>query len=94
MTNNSILALSSCQTKDFKKKPDQLQPAPNEYFKEEQAEFLTGSLPSMASSHSLLLDSDSACSVITPCLERFKRKAGLSLISFPWGPWTDHVYIG
>lgn len=42
--------------------------------------FLTGSLPSMASSHSLLLDSDNACSVITPCLKRFQRKAALSLI--------------
>ena len=70
------------------------QPAHNEYFKSKQAELLTGSLPSMASSHNLLLDSDSACSVITPCLERFQRKAGLSLISLPWGPWTDHVYTG
>lgn len=63
-----------------------------ERFQTKQAEFLTGSLPSMASSHSLLLDSDSACSVITPCLERFQRKAGLSLISLPWGPRLDHVY--
>lgn len=95
MTNNSVLVRKKEQnTEKTKKHPDQLQPAPNEYFKEEQAEFLTGSLPSMASSHSLLLDSDSACSVITPCLERFKRKAGLSLISFPRGPWTDRVYIG
>lgn len=53
---------------------------------------LTGSLPSMASSHSFLLDSDSACSVITPCLGSFRRKAGLSMISWLWGPWAAHVY--
>lgn len=57
-------------------------------------QFLTGSLPSMASSHNLLLDSDCACSVITPCLETLQRKAALSLISLPWAPWTDLVYIG
>lgn len=55
---------------------------------------LTGSLPSMASSHSLLLDSDSACSVITPCLEGFRGKAGLSMISLLWDPLTDRVYTG
>lgn len=94
VTNNSILVMFSCQTNNQKNILAKQEPAQNEYFKDKQAEVLTGSFPSMASSHNLLLDSDSACSVITPCLERFQRKAGLSLISLPWGPWTDHVYTG
>ena len=96
VTNNAVLFIFFCFSKQFKTKIILVkqQPAQNEYFKDKQAEFLTGSLPSMASSHSLLLDSDSACSVITPCLERFQRKTGLCLISLPWGPCTDHVYAG
>lgn len=88
-----LLSFFSCET-NTKNNLAKRQPEHNEYFKEKQAEFLTGSLPSMASSHNLLLDSDSACSVITPCLERFQREAGLSLISLPWGLWTDHVCTG
>ena len=77
--------------------PGQNQHRPqNEYFqKTTWQQFLTGSLPSMASSQDLLLASDGACRVMTPCLDRFQRKeAGLSLIPVPLGPRTELVYTG
>lgn len=65
-------------------------PPHHEPFKDKQAEFLTGSLPSMASSHSLLLGSERACSVMTPCLEGFQREKLLSVWSpCLGGPCTD-----
>lgn len=56
------------------------------------SDVLTGSLPSMASSHNLLLDSDSACSVMTPCLEGLKREAALSWIPVAWDTRKQRVY--
>lgn len=49
---------------------------------------ITGSFPSIASIHSLLLASDSACRVMTPCLQQTQR---LFLLTHNPAAW-QHLY--